>query len=173
MFKHKKRPSTSGDKVVRPTHEVGKDKVTPCSKYDKQHGGTMCYKEIGACFNCGECGHFVQDCPRTKNSQAQKPDDGKPRLRAQGRVFAMTNEDAQASLEVVIGIIQFHSQSIRALIDSGATHSFIYDSLIDLLGLSTSLLQFDMLVSTPIGKSFLATRVVKNDSIVFGGSVWG
>ena len=26
-----------------------------------------------------------------------------------------------------------------------------------------------MLVSTPIGKSFLATRVVKNDSIVFGG----
>ena len=27
-----------------------------------------------------------------------------------------------------------------------------------------------MLVSTPIGKSFLATKVVKNDSIVFGGS---
>ena len=26
-----------------------------------------------------------------------------------------------------------------------------------------------MLVSTPIGKFFLATRVVKNDSIVFGG----
>ena len=26
-----------------------------------------------------------------------------------------------------------------------------------------------MLVSTPIGKSFLATKVVKNDSIVFGG----
>ena len=47
-----KRPSTSRDKVevVRPTHEVGKDKVTPCSKCDKQHGGTVCYKEIGACF---------------------------------------------------------------------------------------------------------------------------
>ena len=26
-----------------------------------------------------------------------------------------------------------------------------------------------MLVSTPIGKSFLATRVVKKDNIVFGG----
>ena len=55
------------------------------------------------------------------------------------------------------------------LIDPRATHSFISASLVDLLGLSTSLLQFDMLVSTPIGKSFLATRVVKNDSIVFGG----
>ena len=55
------------------------------------------------------------------------------------------------------------------LIDQGATYSFIYASLIDLLGLTTSLLQFDMLVSTPIEKSFLASKVVKNDSIVFGG----
>ena len=55
------------------------------------------------------------------------------------------------------------------LIDPGGTNSFIYVSLVDLLGLSTSLLQFDMLVSTPIGKSFLATRVVKDDNIVIGG----
>ena len=81
----------------------------------------------------------------------------------------MTNKDAQASPEVVMGIIQFHSQQIRVLIDPRATHSFISTSLVDLLGLLTSLLQFDMLVSTPIGKSFLATRVVKNDSIVIGG----
>ena len=71
----------------------------------------MCY-EIGACFNCGECGHFVRDCPRTKDSQSHKPNDGKLRLRTQGRVFAMTKKDAQASPEVVTGIIQFHSQSI-------------------------------------------------------------
>ena len=162
-----KRPSTSRDKVVRPTHEVGKDKVTPCLKCGKQHGGTVCYKEIRAYFNGGERGHFVRDCPRTKDSQVQKPDDGKPRLRTQGRVIPMTNKDAQASPKVVICIIRFHSQPIRALIDPGATHSFILASLVDLLGLYTSLLQFDMLVSTPIGKSFLAPKVVKNDSIVF------
>ena len=55
------------------------------------------------------------------------------------------------------------------LIDPGATHSFISASLVYLLGLSTSLLQFDMLVSTPIRKSFLDTRVVKDDNIVIGG----
>ena len=129
----------------------------------------MCYKEIGAGFNCGERGHFVRDCPQTKNSQAQKPDGGKPKPRTQGRVFSMINKDARASLEVVTGIIQFHSQPIRVLINPRATHSFIYASLVDLLGLSTSLLQFDMLVFTPIGKSFLATRVVKDDNIVIGG----
>ena len=52
------------------------------------------------------------------------------------------------------------------LINLGATNSFIYAYFVDLLGLYTSLLQFDMLVSTPIRKSFLATRVVKNDIIV-------
>ena len=81
----------------------------------------------------------------------------------------MTNKDAQASPEFVIGIIQFHSQPIIVLIDPGATHSFIYASLVNLLGLSTRLLKFDMLVSTPIGKSFLATRVVKDDNIMIGG----
>ena len=164
-----KRQSNSRDKGVRPIQEIGKDKVTPCSKCGKQHGGFVCYKEIGACFNCGERGHFVRDCPQTKNSQAQKPDGGKPKPRTQGRVFAMTNKYAQASPEVVIGIIQFHSQPIRVLIDPRATHSFISTSLLDLLGLSTSLLQFDMLVSTPIRKSFLATTVVKDDNIVIGG----
>ena len=39
-----KMSSTSRDKAVKPTYEVGKDKVTPCSKCDKQHGGTMFYK---------------------------------------------------------------------------------------------------------------------------------
>ena len=54
----------------------------------------MCYKKIGPCFNCGERGHFVQDCPRTKNSQAQKLDNGKPKPRTEGIVFTMTNKDA-------------------------------------------------------------------------------
>ena len=41
----------------------------------------MCYKEIGVCFNCVELGNFVRDFPRTKDSQAHKPNDGKLRPR--------------------------------------------------------------------------------------------
>ena len=165
VIKHKKGKVLHGVKLIQ---EIGKNKVTPCSKCGKQHGGIMCYKEISAYFNCGECGHFVRDCPQTKNSQALKPYGGKPKPRTQGRVFSMTNKDTQASLEVVIGITQLHSQPIRVLIDPVVTHSFISASLVDLLGSSSSLLEFDMLVSTPIGKSFLATRVVKDDNFVIG-----
>ena len=81
----------------------------------------------------------------------------------------MTNKEAEISPDVITGIIQFHSYPIKVVIDPRATHSFISPSLVKLLGLPTILLQFNMLVSTPIGKSFLATKVVKNDSIVSGG----
>ena len=49
-----------------------------------------------------------------------------------------------------------------------AIHSFIFASFIDLLNLPTSLLEFDMFISTPVGKSFLATRVLRDDSIFIG-----
>ena len=81
----------------------------------------------------------------------------------------MTNKEAEISPDVITGIIQFHSHPIKVLIDPEVTHSFISTSLVKLLGLPTGLLQFNMLVSMPIGKSFLTTKVVKNDSIVIRG----
>lgn len=85
--------STSHDKGVKSTQGVRKDKVTPCHKCYKKHGGLVCYKDIGACFNCGEHGRFVQDCPLAKTQQTRKPYGGIPRLKTQGRVFSMTSKD--------------------------------------------------------------------------------
>ena len=70
----------------------------------------------------------------------------------------MTNKHAQASSEVVTSIIQFHFQPIRALIDPGATHSFIYISFVD-VGYACLYANWEIL---------LAIGVVKNDSIMFG-----
>ena len=55
-------------------------------------------------------GHLIPDCLLKKDSQAQKFEEGKSKPKTQGKVFDMTCQDAQASLDVVIGIVLFHSQ---------------------------------------------------------------
>lgn len=45
--------------------------------------------------------------------------------RAQGRIFTMTEQDADASIDVVIGTISLFSRDIRVLFDYGVIHSFI------------------------------------------------
>ena len=58
----------------------------------KKHWGKPCYKEFGA------CGHMIRDCPKNKKftigklKEENKEDKQKPRV--QGRMFAMTHQDA-------------------------------------------------------------------------------
>ena len=48
---------------------------------------------------------------------------GKPHT--QGRIYALTQQDAQASNIVVSGILLLSSVYAHVLFDSGATHSFV------------------------------------------------
>ena len=72
---------------------------------------------------------MVQDCPQNKKFVIGKPKEenkeDKQKPRAQGRVFVMTHQDAQATSSVVTGTIQIHTLFSRALIDPSSTHSFI------------------------------------------------
>ncbi|RVW22799.1 hypothetical protein CK203_106476 [Vitis vinifera] len=76
-----------------------------CSSCGKKHEGRPYYRKIGACFGCGKQGHMVQDCPENKKFIIGKPKEenkeDKQKPRAQGRVFAMTHRDAQATYDVV------------------------------------------------------------------------
>ena len=79
------------------------------------HGDTTCHRETSVCFNCDQKGHLIWNCPLKKDSQVQNFEWGKSKPNAQGRGFTMTYQDAQASSDVVIGIVQFHSQSTKVL----------------------------------------------------------
>ncbi|RVW40482.1 Transposon Ty3-G Gag-Pol polyprotein [Vitis vinifera] len=76
-----------------------------CPTCGKKHGGRPCYRETGACFGCGKQGHLIRDCPENRKfitgklKEENKEDKQKPK--AQGRVFAMTHRDAQATSDVV------------------------------------------------------------------------
>ncbi|RVW14025.1 Transposon Ty3-I Gag-Pol polyprotein [Vitis vinifera] len=76
-----------------------------CPTCGKKHGGRPCYRETGACFGCGKRGHLIRDCPENRKFITGKPKEenkeDKQKPKAQGRVFAMTHRDAQATSDVV------------------------------------------------------------------------
>lgn len=84
-----------------------------CPKCGRFHRG-QCYRDMGACFNCGGMGHFMRDCPKLAKARAMKPvamtnpgqgsgvkfDKGKTQ---QARAFALTPGDSQNANSVVSG----------------------------------------------------------------------
>ncbi|RVW24090.1 Transposon Ty3-I Gag-Pol polyprotein [Vitis vinifera] len=84
--------------------------------------------------DCSENRKFITGKPKEEN----KEDKQKPKT--QGRVFAMTHRDAQATSNVV-------------------TVSFA-----GLLGLPVASMDFDLIVATPVGDSVVANRMLRNSS---------
>ena len=115
---------------------------------------------------------MVRDCPESKkftfgkSKEENKEDRQKPR--AQGRVFAMTHRDAQATSDVVAGTLRIHTLFARALIDPGSTHSFVYVSFAGLLGVSIDKMDFDLFVATPLGESVVVNQILRDCCVVIG-----
>ncbi|RVW81021.1 Transposon Tf2-12 polyprotein [Vitis vinifera] len=146
------------------------------NRSDGAHGNQAqrrpCYRETGACFGCGKQGHLIRDCPENRKFITGKPKEenkeDKQKPKAQGRVFAMTHRDAQATSDVVTGTLRIHTLFARVLIDPGSTHSFVSVSFAGLLGLPVASMDFDLIVATPVGDSVVASRMLRNCIVMIG-----
>ncbi|XP_027903562.1 uncharacterized protein LOC114163451 [Vigna unguiculata] len=67
---------------------------------------------------------------------------------ASGRVYAMTGAEAAGSCNLVMGHCVIVGKSTCVLYDSGATHSFSFETCVQRLGLPVCELQCDLVVST-------------------------
>uniref|UniRef100_A0A2N9I1S3 RNA-directed DNA polymerase n=1 Tax=Fagus sylvatica TaxID=28930 RepID=A0A2N9I1S3_FAGSY len=77
-----------------------------CSRCGKSHAEKDCRWLSGACFACGQQGHKIADCPKKKEPQAAptfaaRQNNGNQGPRNQGRVYALTQQDANASNAVI------------------------------------------------------------------------
>ncbi|CAJ2644784.1 unnamed protein product [Trifolium pratense] len=96
----------------------------------------------------GKPGHYARDCRAPKATPSASTTQG-ARPTAKGRVYYMGTEVSGQASNAIHEDCQIAGNSLTALIDTGATHSFISLDCANRLKLLVSPLPFDLNVSTP------------------------
>ena len=89
--------------------------------------------------------------------------------RTQARVYAVTQQDADAAPDVVTGIISILDHDSYTLVDPRATHSFASKPFLDSFQIETQPLEGRMRVSPPAGDPLFSDRVVRYSRVLIGG----
>jgi hypothetical protein len=89
-----------------------------------------------------------QNVNRSANNNATTP---ARQNQAHARVNHMAVEDAQATPDVIIGMILINSNGAIVLFDFGASHSFVAANFVQKHNLPLSMLKNRMIVSSPGG----------------------
>ena len=87
----------------------------------------------------------------------------------QARVYAVTQQDADAAPNVVTGIISILDHDAYTLVDPGATHSFASKHFLDHFQIETQPLVGRMRVSLPAGDPLFSDKVVRDSRVLIGG----
>ncbi|KAG6473402.1 hypothetical protein ZIOFF_067318 [Zingiber officinale] len=119
-----------------------------CPKCQRKHPGP-CLVGSGKCFKCGATGHMIRDCPQNKQP-------------IPGKVFVMQAGEADPDTTLITGRILIAGVATKALLDSGATHSFISDIFVNYLYIKMARLDMSYSVTVPSGEELLATCVVRD-----------
>ena len=87
----------------------------------------------------------------------------------QARVYAVTQQDADAAPDVVTGTISILDHDAYTLVDPGATHSFASKPFLDRFQIEIQPLEGRMRVSIPAGDPLLADRIVRDSRVLIEG----
>ncbi|XP_075507424.1 uncharacterized protein LOC142544248 [Primulina tabacum] len=115
---------------------------------------------MGACFKCGKMGHQIKDCPENKDKGTGPSKPNKNKTNA--RVYAMTQEEADNTNEVVACTILFNKMPAYTLFDYGATHSFVSRRFAKKLKLGHETLSEPLRVATPASQTIEIHKIYRD-----------
>jgi hypothetical protein len=119
---------------------------------------------VGPCYSCGQIRHYANRCPRKQAKHTPAPDTNQQNLncnannsattparqnKAHARVNHVAIEDAQAAPGIIICMILVNDNNAIMLFDSGASHSFIVANFVQKYNMPLSMLNNQMIVSSP------------------------
>ncbi|KAL5831658.1 hypothetical protein ACOSQ4_017012 [Xanthoceras sorbifolium] len=143
------------------------------------HGTTESMRNIPLCCKCGRNhpatgqtsggrgqqrggfqfrGPSSSGQPNRGTGRSGPPRGQSGRPSTQARVFAVTQQEAEATLEVVTGTITVFDKNAYVLIDPGATHSFVSMGFAANASIESQPLDCSMVVSLPTGNSLLVEK---------------
>ncbi|XP_073030711.1 uncharacterized protein [Primulina eburnea] len=158
-----KKPNYSSGSFKGNFNNAGITEGKWCETCRQKHVGE-CYRKTGACFKCGKVGHRIRDCPdnKDKGTGPSKQQENK----TNARVYAITQEEADNSHEVVAGTILLNKMPAYALFYCGATHSFVSRRFAKKLKLENDILSEPLRVATPATKNHAIMDCQKKEIIL-------
>ncbi|KAL0553651.1 hypothetical protein IC582_007551 [Cucumis melo] len=165
----------------------------PCTSCGRNHRG-QCLVGAGVCYQCGQPGHFKKDCSQL-NMTVQRdqgvgsqtveqsrvsvvPTEGTSgarqkgvvgRSRQQGKVYAMTQQEAEDAPDIITGTILICNVPADVLFDPGTTYSFVSSIFLTKLNRILEPLSEGLAIYTPVGDVLLVNEVLRNCEVLVEG----